>query len=80
MRAAVAINDRAENPALDEAVSALRDRGCEVVAAPGDVNDPQDAASMVESAANALGRLDYLLNNAGTAATDTPIPPAIWTV
>ena len=73
--AAVAINDRAGNPALDEAVSALRDRGYEVIAAPGDVSDPDDAESMVQSAASAMGRLDYLLNNAGTSATSTPIPP-----
>lgn len=73
--AIVAINDRAGNPALDEAVSALRDRGCEAIAAPGDVSDPRDAESMVKSAARAMGRLDYLLNNAGTAATDTPILP-----
>ena len=75
---AVAINDRAENPALDEAVSALRDRGCEAIAALGDVSDPRDAESMVKSAAITMGRLDYLLNNAGTAATETPILPAIW--
>ena len=74
--ATVAINDRAENPALDVAVAALRDRGFDVMPAPGDVSDPHVAGSMVESAARAMGRLDYLLNNAGTSATATPIPPA----
>ena len=73
--ATVAINDRADNPALDAAVSALRDRGFEAIAAPGDVSDPEGAGEMVESAARAVGRLDYLLNNAGTSATATPIPP-----
>ena len=58
---AVAINDRAENVALDEAVSALHDRGCEVVAAPGEVSDPQDGASIVKPAARAMDWLDYLL-------------------
>ena len=74
--ATVAINDRAGNPALEAVVSDLRAKGHEVLAAPGDVSDPKDAGAMVESAARSMGRLDYLINNAGTAATDSPIPPA----
>ena len=72
--ATVAINDRVGNPALDEAVSVLRERGGAIIAAPGDVSEPDDARAMVESAARAMGRLDYLLNNAGTSATGAPIP------
>ena len=73
--ATVAINDRPDNPALDAAVSDLTAAGREVLAAPGDAGDPEASGAMVESAANAMGRLDYLVNNAGTAATDAPIAP-----
>ena len=73
--ATVAINDRPDNPALDAAVSGLTAAGREVLAAPGDAGDPEASGAMVESAANAMGRLDYLVNNAGTAATDAPIAP-----
>jgi len=40
------------------------------------VGDALDAARMVEAAAAAFGGLDYLVNNAGTPGTSTPIPPA----
>jgi len=74
--AAVAINDLAGNPRLAEEVTRLSADGCEVVAAPGNVGDAEDAGRMVEAAAEALGGLDYLVNNAATPGTATPIPPA----
>lgn len=74
--ARVAINDREENPRLDEAVTRLKDEGLDVIAVPGSVGDPQQAAAVVERAVGSLGRLDYLVNNAGTAETNTPIPAA----
>ncbi len=61
--AAVAINDRPENPALGDAVEALTDQGLSVLAAPGDIGDPASVSAMVETAVSALGRLDYLINN-----------------
>jgi 3-oxoacyl-[acyl-carrier protein] reductase len=73
--AVVAINDRPENSALATAVDALREQGLEVLAAPGDVGDPASVPAMVETAVSALGRLDFLINNAGTAMTSKPIPP-----
>ena len=73
--AAVAINDRPENPALGDAVEALAEQGLSVLAAPGDIGDGASVSAMVETAVSTLGRLDYLINNAGTAMTSKPIPP-----
>ena len=58
------------------AVERLRAQGHAVVAAPGDVSNPGSAESMVGAAIDALGRLDFLVNNAGTSATLEPIAPA----
>ena len=76
MGARVALNDLGESKALAEAVAALQADGLDVIAAPGDVGDAGIATAMVETAAATLGRLDYLINNAGTSATTRPIPPA----
>src|SRR5215469_13745697 len=72
--AAVALNHLPEDtrgPAEAERLKAL---GRRVVAAPGDVSKPGEAERMVAAAIAALGRLDFLVNNAGTPATPTPIP------
>jgi 3-oxoacyl-[acyl-carrier protein] reductase len=45
------------------------------VEAPGDVSDADDSRRMVRHAIERLGRLDFLVNNAGTPATPEPIPP-----
>ena len=55
----------------DRARAAPRSRGCArrastVIGAPGDVSKPGAAENMVRDAIEALGRLDYLANNAGT--------------
>lgn len=70
--ARVAINDLASSPRLEDEVARLRSLGLDVIAAPGDVGSG-DAARMVETAATALGGLDYLVNNAGTPGTRKPI-------
>ena len=72
--ARVAINDLPDSPALAKAVADLEANGHAVLAAPGDVGNADAARDMVERAAQSMGRLDYLINNAGTAATDAPIP------
>ena len=46
-----------------------------ILAAPGNVADAEDAARMVERAVADLGRLDYLVNNAGTPGTSSAIAP-----
>jgi len=71
--ARVAINDLERNPNLDREVTRLRAEGFDVVAAPGNVGDPQDCRRMVSKAIAALGGLDHLINNAGTPATKAPV-------
>ena len=73
--ASVAINDL-PSPALAAAVEALAGEGFHALAAPGDVGAPQDGPRMVAQAIEALGGLDYLVNNAATPGTTRPIPPA----
>lgn len=45
------------------------------IGAPGDCSDAADTRRMVEDAIARLGRLDFLVNNAGTPMTPEPIPP-----
>ena len=73
--ASVAINDLADSPRLPEVIAELTAEGHHVVAAPGNVGDADDAPRMVTDAIEALGGLDYLVNNAGTPVTKEPIPP-----
>ena len=72
--AAVALNYLPDDPRGPAAVERLRSQGARIVAAPGDVSQPGQAEQMVAGAIEALGRLDFLVNNAGTPATPTPIP------
>jgi 3-oxoacyl-[acyl-carrier protein] reductase len=73
---AVAINFLADDPRGPDSVAALHAAtGARIVAAPGNVGDAADAARMVEQAVADLGRLDYLVNNAGTPGTKTAIAP-----
>ena len=72
--AMVALNHLPDDPRGPAAVERLKQEGRRVVAAPGDVSRPGVAERMVENAIAALGRLDFLVNNAGTPATPVPIP------
>ena len=72
----VAINDLPDNSSLDQQIKRLTGLGYKVVAAPGDTGDPEDAPRMVRDAIASLdGRLDYLVNNAGTPGTGSVIEP-----
>jgi len=75
-KAKVALNHLPDDPRGTAAVERLRAQGHAVIAAPGDVSRPGSAETMVHRAVEALGRLDFLVNNAGTPATIEPIPPA----
>jgi 3-oxoacyl-[acyl-carrier protein] reductase len=71
----VAINHLADDARGMEQAEALRAEGFDVLSAPGNVGDAEDAPRMVEQAVRDLGRLDYLVNNAGTPGTRHSIPP-----
>jgi len=71
--ASVAINDLPGNK-LDDQVSLLSADGHSVISAAGNIGDAEDAARMVSGAISSLNGLDYLINNAGTPGTSTPIP------
>src|SRR5262245_39805131 len=72
--AKVALNHLPDGPRGSAQVKRLEQMGLAVISAPGDVSRPGEAEAMVKSAIAALGRLDCLVNNAGTPATREPIP------
>jgi 3-oxoacyl-[acyl-carrier protein] reductase len=74
--AKVAVNHLPDDPRGPAAVERLRAQGLAVIGAPGDVAKAGAAEAMVRDAIEALGRLDFLANNAGTPATVEPIPPS----
>jgi len=74
--AKVALNHLPDDARGGKAIERLRAQGFGVIAAPGDVSKAGAAERMVRDAVAALGRLDFLVNNAGTPATVEPIPPA----
>jgi NAD(P)-dependent dehydrogenase (short-subunit alcohol dehydrogenase family) len=73
--AAVAIADL---KGADEAAAALRGAGRRAVAITADVGTEEDCARLVAAAAEALGRVDVLVNNAGIAMLRPflDLPPA----
>ena len=74
--ARVALNHLPDDPRGPAAVERLCAQGLAVIGAPGDVAKAGAAERMVRDAIEALGRLDFLANNAGTSATVEPIAPA----
>ena len=62
--ARIAINDLTDE-ATEDAVSSIRAAGGEAHAAPGDISVRKEASRIVEEAAQGLGGLDGLVNNAG---------------
>ncbi len=71
----VAINHLADDARGPEVIRRMQANGHQVIAAPGNVGDGADCPRMVEQAVKDLGRLDYLVNNAGTPGTRTQIAP-----
>ena len=70
----VAINHLADDPRGMQEVERLRAAGFDVLSAPGNVGDAADCQRMVEQAIADLGRLDFLVANAGTPGTRHSIP------
>ncbi len=73
--ATVAINFLADDARGPEAVDKILASGGRAIMAPGSVGDAGEAEAMVGSAVQALGRLDLLVNNAGTPGTRRRIAP-----
>lgn len=74
--AQVAINDMPGNPELTSQLDRLHSQGHSVIAAPADISSESEIKSMVASVISELHGLDFLINNAGTPGTRTPIPAA----
>ncbi|MBC7706610.1 MAG: SDR family oxidoreductase [Rhodoferax sp.] len=72
--ASVAMNDLPGSMQLAHEVHRLKALGHQVSAAEGDVGNPDSVVQMVALAADALGGLDYLVNNAATPGTSKSIP------
>ncbi|MCW3475364.1 SDR family NAD(P)-dependent oxidoreductase [Limobrevibacterium gyesilva] len=72
---AVAVNFLPDDPRGPEAVANLRQEGLNAVEAPGHVGRAGDCEAMVEAAIGRLGRLDLLVNNAGTPGVTEVVEP-----
>jgi 3-oxoacyl-[acyl-carrier protein] reductase len=70
----VALND-ISTEALDLAVRRFTSEGLIAHAVPGDLSGSATAGAVACRAAELLGGLDYLVNNAGAPLTRAPIPP-----
>ena len=64
----VAVNYAASSAAAEQTAADCRAYGVEAVALQGDVTDPADCQTLVDTAAKTFGRLDVLVNNAGVTA------------
>lgn len=50
---------------LEETRKSLEEKGCRVLAVPGDVTSPQESRHIIDETVKAFGRIDVLINNAG---------------
>ena len=73
--ARVALNDVSVER-LELQVDRLRREGFPVESVPGDLSDSDTAQAVARRAAELLGGMDFLVNNAGAPLTSSPIPPA----
>jgi 3-oxoacyl-[acyl-carrier protein] reductase len=71
--ATVAMNHLADDPRAAAEIARLTRDGLKIVAAPGNVAEATEVPGMVGRAIDRLGRLDILINNAGTSGTTAPI-------
>jgi 3-oxoacyl-[acyl-carrier protein] reductase len=74
--ATVAVNFLSDDPRGPDAIEKLKAEGLKIVAAPGDVGQADQAGKMVLDAIERLGRLDCLVNNAGTPGVRSTLDPA----
>jgi len=64
--ARVVVNYHRNEAAANEVVEQVRANGGEAIAVQGDVSQPAQAQALIEAAQKAFGRVDVLVNNAGT--------------
>lgn len=64
--AKVVVNHRASAEQAEDVVSSIREQGGEAVAIQADVSDFRQAHDLIQSATKQYGRVDVLVNNAGT--------------
>ena len=72
----VAINFLPDDSRGPEAIERLRNEGHHAIAAPGNVAEAGGCEAMVNAAVRDLGRLDLLVNNAGTPGVRTTVAPS----
>jgi 3-oxoacyl-[acyl-carrier protein] reductase len=72
----VAVNFLPDDPRGPEAVANLRQDGLNAIEAPGHVGHAGECEAMVDATARQLGRLDLLVNNAGTPGVRKVVEPA----
>lgn len=72
--ATVAVNHLPDDPRADSEIARLKAAGLSIIGAPGNVSTEEGCNDMIATAVKELGGLDILINNAGTAATQEPIP------
>ena len=70
--ATVAINDL-PGEKLDNVIQNLNSEGYPAIKADGNIGDAEKAQDTISAAIQRMGGLDYLINNAGTPGTTTPI-------
>ena len=71
----VAVNFLPDDKRGAEAVANIRQEGLSAIEAPGHVGRAAEGKAMVEDAIRKLGRLDLLVNNAGTPGVTEVVPP-----
>jgi NAD(P)-dependent dehydrogenase (short-subunit alcohol dehydrogenase family) len=78
--ARVILNFHASRQAAEKAVLEIRDSGGEALACQADVNIPLDVDRLFAAASSVFGRLDVLINNAGTYPTSPllELKPEEW--
>lgn len=76
MGARLALNHLPGDPAGAARVAEFQAQGIDAIAAEGNVGVPGEAEAMVTRAAETLGGLDFLVNNAGTSGVADKIPPS----
>ena len=69
----VVLNYNSRGDAADEVVWAIKELGRHAVAVKGAIEDPKTGQKLVDAALDGFGRLDIVVNNAGTTTHNRPL-------